>query len=148
MINPILEDIQKYAINLYLDSIDTIKEVAASTRQQMTELGNSPCQVQSRKQFDERVISHVETLNFCASETTRILNGEYSDLTYFDKDGTRVSNHVQNQVFNIMTQNDIFETNGDYYTLVNQRLRDLLLRAGRKKKKKQNEKKSVNKFTI
>ena len=147
MINPILEDIQKYAINLYLDSIDTIKEVAASTRQQMTELGNSPCQVQSRKQFDERVISHVETLNFCASETTRILNGEYSDLTYFDKDGTRVSNHVQNQVFNIMTQNDIFETNGDYYTLVNQRLRDLLLRAGRKKKK-QNEKKSVNKFTI
>ena len=106
----------------------------------MNEFGNSPCEIQSRLQFDERVISHVETLNFCASETTRILNGEYSDLTYFDQDGTRVSNHVQNQVFNILSQNDVFETRGDYYTLVNQRLRDLLLRAGREKHNKKNKK--------
>lgn len=115
-----------------MDSIDAIKAVAAETRHQMASFGYSSCANASRVQWERRIIAHVNTLNFCASEATRILNGEYSDLTYFDKDGSRVSNHVQNQGFNIMAQNDIFETRGDYYTLINRRLRDLLLRAGRK----------------
>jgi hypothetical protein len=132
LINPVLKDIQKFAIDLYLDSIDTIKAVAANTRAQMAVYGNSSCAVSARTRFDRRVISHVSmNLNFCASEATRILNGEFSDLTYFDKDGQRVSNHVQNQGFNILAQNSIFDLRGDYYTTVNRRLRDLLLRAGR-----------------
>lgn len=135
LINPILEDIQKFSIDLFLDSVETVKEVAQETRQKMAEFGNSLCANASRESWERRVISYGNTLNFCASEATRILNGEFSDLTYFDKDGSRVSNHVQNQGFHIMAQNDIFETRGDYYTLINRRLRDLLLRAGRKLKK-------------
>lgn len=136
LVNPILEDIQKFSIDMFLDSVDAINAVAANTRQQMEELGLSSCANASRLQWEQSVIAHVNTLNFCASEATRILNGEYSDLTYFDKDGSRVSNHVQNQGFNIMAQNDIFDVRGDYYTLINQRLRDLVLRAGRELKLK------------
>lgn len=62
----------------------------------------------------------------------RILDGEYYDLNYFDKDGSRVARHVQNQVLNMIAINNVIEEGEHLYTIVNKRLRDLLLRAGRK----------------
>lgn len=75
--------------------------VAADTRQQMSQIDSSPCTDSARERWELQVISHINRLNFCLSEATRILNGEYYDLDYFDKDGSRVSNHVQNQSLNM-----------------------------------------------
>lgn len=57
LINPILEDIQKFSIDLYLDSIDAIKLVAADTREQMSQFGLSPCANASRAQWERRTIA-------------------------------------------------------------------------------------------
>lgn len=132
MITGILEKLTKFSIDRYLDAIDVVKRVAAETREQMMTYESSPCTTNARDRWERQVLSHVNRVNYCIQEATRILIGEYYDLWYFDKDGARVSNHVQNQGVNIMTQNDVMDSNNDFYTLINRRLRDLLLRAGRK----------------
>lgn len=135
MITSILEEITKISIDLYLDSVDVLKRVAEETRDQMATFASSECVESARQRWDRQVNSHGYRINFCLSEATRILKGEYHDKNYFDKDGSRVSNHVPNQSLNILSQHGIFETRSDYYTLINRRLRDLLLRAGRKRLK-------------
>lgn len=131
MISSVLEGLTKFSIDLYLDSIDILKQVAAETREKMAQYATNDCVANARERWDRQVNSHGYRINYCLSEATRILNGEYYDLNFFDKDGSRVSNHTPNQSLNILSRNDIFETRGDFYTLINRRLRDLVLRAGR-----------------
>lgn len=128
---PILSDIQKFSLDLYFDAIDVIREVAAETRDEMAQLESNPCTEDARSRWERQVLSHGNRLNFCLSEATRILNGEYYDLDFYDKDGSRVSNHVQNQALNILSQNDLFLPRNQFYVLTNRRLMVLLLRAGR-----------------
>lgn len=129
---PILSDIQKFSIDLYLDAVSVIKTVAEDTRNRMAEFESSECTANHIRRFELQLLSFINRLNFCLTEATRILNLEYYDLNFFDKDGSRVSNHVQNQSLNILSQNDVLDTSLDFHLLINTRLRDLLLRAGRK----------------
>lgn len=132
MIHSILKPLEKLTIDLFLDSVAAVKSVAAETRAQMASYQTNACTADAQARWDRQVISYGYRLNFCLSESKRILMGEYYELNYFDKDGSRVANQVQNQGFNIMTQYDPVDPANDFYFLVNRRLRDLLLRAGRK----------------
>lgn len=132
MIVEILKNLNKLSIDLFFDAIAVVKAVAAETREEMESLEINLCTEDAIARWDRQVISHGYRMNFCLSESKRILLGEYHDLWYFDKDGARVSNHVQNQGLYMMTLNDPVDPANDFYKIINRRLRDLLLRAGRK----------------
>lgn len=121
-----------FSLDRYFEALTSIKNVADATREQMTQLEVSACSTKALRRWDLQVRAHTNNLNFCLREATRILNGEYYDLNYFDKDGARVANHVQNQGLNMMGHHDILEEGPNLYNIINHRLRDLLLRAGRK----------------
>lgn len=133
MISEILERLTKFSIDKFLDSTTVIKRVAAETRQQMTRYESSACTENARSRWERQVISHGYRINYCIQEATRILTGEWYELYYYDKDATRLTSHTPNQGVNIMSQNDVMDSNTDLYRLINNRLRDLVLRAGRKK---------------
>lgn len=130
-ISAILETLTKFSIDLYLDSVERMKSTSQDVRNQVNALEASSCTENALDRFERNIIAHVNRLNFCLKEATRILNGEYYDLNYFDKDGARVANQVQNQSVLMMILNDPVDPNIDMYQLINRRLRDLLMRAAR-----------------
>lgn len=131
-VSSILESLTKISIDLYFDSLSIVRTTADDTRQQMTMLQPNSCTEDAIGRWNRQVTAYNYQLNYCLSESKRILQGEYDDLNYFDKDGARVSNHTPNQSFNMMLQHDIVQAGTGFYKIVNNRLRDLLLRAGRK----------------
>lgn len=131
MISEVLENLTKFSIEKFFDALAEIKRMDAETKEAMSQFEANTCTERVQRRWDLQVLSHGNSLKYCMSEATRILNGEYYDLNYFDKDGARVSNHVQNQGLNIISQNDVMDSNIDFYILINRRLRDLLMRAAR-----------------
>jgi hypothetical protein len=115
-----------------MDEVDRIKLVSNEVRDEIRAVGNSECVELTLSRFERNIIVHINRLNFCLKEATRILNGEYYDLNYFDKDGTRVASHVQQQSLHMMILNDATDSSNDMYQIINRRLRDLLMRASRK----------------
>lgn len=132
MISSILEEITKLSIDLYFDALSIVKNSADDTLRQMTSLPPNSCTEDAIGRWNRQVNAYNYQLTYCLRESKRILQGEYDDLNYFDKDGARVSNHVPNQSFNMMLQHDVVQEGPGFYKIVNNRLRDLLLRAGRK----------------
>ncbi|CRK93228.1 CLUMA_CG006772, isoform A [Clunio marinus] len=126
---PVLSELSKYSIDKYFDGIDEIKLIARNTREQIEEFPLSQCSENSLNNWDLQVRSFGNRINFCLSEATRILNGEYHDLNYFDADGSRVSNQVQNQGLDILSTKEKIHLNRNIHQVINQRLRDLLLAA-------------------
>lgn len=132
MISAILKNITKLSIDLYFDALTVVRNEADDTRQSMTALPQNSCTEDAIGRWDRQVNAYNFQLAYCLRESKRILQGEYDDLNYFDKDGARVSNHTPNQSFNMMLQHDVVQAGPEFYKIINNRLRDLLLRAGRK----------------